>query len=335
MENILAIKGRIQEIYGEHTGLIDRAINVILALLAFYFINSKIGYMKMAASPFVAVGLALICAFLPRGFIVLIACGLILAHASALSLGVMGVTAGIFVVMYALYFRLSGSVLLAALLSPLAFMLKVPYLIPIVFGLTSVPVAVIPMSFGTIAFYMTAYLQKSGATLKEKSMMDGAIKYAKGVFMNKEMYVMLIAMIVCFFVVYTVRHLAINYAWKVAMVCGVLANLIIVTIGKVALKLDLSAVWIIVGNLLAIAISLVLELFFFSVDYSRREDLEFEDDNYVYYVKAVPKVAVATKQKSVRTINKSQKSAESDGTNVDDRTRVLSEGVVSKRNRQK
>lgn len=331
MENVLAIKGRIQELYGEHTGLIDRAINVILALLTFYFINSKIGYMKMAASPFVAIGLALICAFLPRGFIVLIACGLVLAHASALSLGVMGVTAGIFVVMYALYFRLSGSVLLVALLSPLAFMLKIPYLIPIVFGLTSAPVAVIPMSFGTIAFYVIAYLQKSGAMLKEKSMMDGIIKYAKGVFMNKEMYVMLMAMIVCFFVVYTVRHLAINYAWKVAMVCGVLTNLIIVTIGKVALKLDLSAVWIIVGNLLAIAISLALELFFFSVDYSRREDLEFEDDNYVYYVKAVPKVAVATKQKSVRTINKSQKTAESDATNVDDRTRVLSEGAVSEK----
>ena len=34
--------------------------------------------------------------------------------------------------------------------------------------------------------------------------------------------------------------------------------------------------------------------FLFSVDYSRTERVQFEDDEYYYYVKAVPKVVVAT-----------------------------------------
>ncbi len=319
MENILAIRGKLQALYGEHTGLIERAINVVLALITFYFINSKIGFMKTAASPFMAVGLAILCAFLPRGFVVLIACGLILAHTSALSLGILGLTAGIFLVMYALYFRMSGEVVLIALLTPLAFIMKVPYLIPVVFGLVSAPIAIIPMSFGTIVYYMVTYLQKSGAALKEESLLDGVLKYVKELFSNKELYVFLIAMAVCFFVVYTIRHFAINYAWKVAMVAGVLVNLIVMTVGKVGLKLDISMVGVIMGNLLAIVISLALELFIFSVDYSRREDLEFEDDNYVYYVRAVPKVAVSMKRKSVRTINKSQ-STENSEANVSEPT---------------
>lgn len=32
----------------------------------------------------------------------------------------------------------------------------------------------------------------------------------------------------------------------------------------------------------------------FSVDYARSERLQFEDDEYYYYVKAIPKVAVTT-----------------------------------------
>ena len=44
------------------------------------------------------------------------------------------------------------------------------------------------------------------------------------------------------------------------------------------------------GNVAAIVIGLVLEFLFFSVDYSRSESMQFEDDEYYYYVKAVPKI---------------------------------------------
>ena len=51
-----------------------------------------------------------------------------------------------------------------------------------------------------------------------------------------------------------------------------------------------------------ILLGLVLELVFFSVDYSRTERVQFEDDEYYYYVKAVPKVVVATPEKTVKHI---------------------------------
>ena len=51
---------------------------------------------------------------------------------------------------------------------------------------------------------------------------------------------------------------------------------------------------------------LVLELLFFSVDYSRTENIQFEDDEYYYYVKAVPKVGVAVPEKKVKRITENQ-----------------------------
>ena len=61
-----------------------------------------------------------------------------------------------------------------------------------------------------------------------------------------------------------------------------------------ALGEETDFVLLIVGNVAAIAVGLVLELFFFSVDYARSERLQYEDDEYYYYVKAVPKLSVAT-----------------------------------------
>ena len=62
----------------------------------------------------------------------------------------------------------------------------------------------------------------------------------------------------------------------------------------------------ILSSILAIVIALVARILFFSVDYSRAEHLQFEDEEYYYYVKAVPKVAVSVPEKTVKKINARQ-----------------------------
>ena len=46
-----------------------------------------------------------------------------------------------------------------------------------------------------------------------------------------------------------------------------------------------------------------MEFFVFGGDYSRTERLEYEDDEYFYYVKAVPKASVSTSERSIKKIN--------------------------------
>ena len=92
-----------------------------------------------------------------------------------------------------------------------------------------------------------------------------------------------------------------------------------------ALGTGVSYVSIAVSACLGILVGLVLEFLFFSVDYSRTENIQFEDDEYYYYVKAVPKVGVSAPEKEVKRItgNKPQKqedhsSDENANTNTED-----------------
>ena len=43
-----------------------------------------------------------------------------------------------------------------------------------------------------------------------------------------------------------------------------------------------------------------IQFLFFNLDYSRTERLQFEDDEYYYYVKAVPKAVVSSTNKRVK-----------------------------------
>ena len=49
--------------------------------------------------------------------------------------------------------------------------------------------------------------------------------------------------------------------------------------------------------------TLIVQFLFFNLDYSRTERLQFEDDDYYYYVKAVPKSLVTEKDKQIKRFN--------------------------------
>ena len=60
---------------------------------------------------------------------------------------------------------------------------------------------------------------------------------------------------------------------------------------------------LIIAILLSAAVAGVYHFFVFAVDYSRTEFVQFEDDDYYYYVKAVPKIAVTKPDVKVQKIN--------------------------------
>ena len=64
---------------------------------------------------------------------------------------------------------------------------------------------------------------------------------------------------------------------------------------------------------LSVIIAVVAQFFKTVVDYSRVENTQFEDEEYYYYVKAVPKIFMTKQQKNVKKINTvSQNTADED-----------------------
>ena len=58
-----------------------------------------------------------------------------------------------------------------------------------------------------------------------------------------------------------------------------------------------------VGTELGGAVGYLCQILFFSVDYSRTEYVQYEDDEYYYYVKAVPKINIVNAEVKVKQIN--------------------------------
>ena len=310
MDNLFVLRGKMQEIYARHSRIFDKVFQFILALVAFFLINNNIGYMKMLAQPTITLALAVICTFFPVLITVIAAAALILCHMYAASMGMLLVTGIIFFVMFVFYLRLTPKKAVVVLLTPIAFMLNVPYVIPVAYALVTGPMTIVAILCGTVVFYMMQYVKKATPALQGEDAVSGMMTqvsaYVKQVFQNKQMLIVIIAFIICFLLVYTIRRQALDHAWKIAIAAGAVVNVVIIAGGNIAMGTHTEYGSLIIGSLASVVIGLILEFFFFSVDYSKSENLQFEDDEYYYYVKALPKLAVPMKEKTVKRINERQ-----------------------------
>lgn len=305
MSTLLVWREKLQKIYAGYSVYILKGLQFVMGLLLFGLINANVGFMKMASSIFCTIGLAVVCTFLPMIVMVMAATVLILIHFYTLSLPIAIVSAVLFLLMYIFYFRFTPKKAWLVLISALAFGLKIPFVVPVVFGLMGTPVWVVPAAFGVVAYYMVDFVKGSATALKSADA-DGVagslISFTKQVLGNKEMWLMILAVAVGILVVNMVRTRSVNNVWKIASASGAVVCVVIASVGNIVLGGHISYVSIVVSGVLGAAIGLVLEFLFFSVDYSRTENIQFEDDEYYYYVKAVPKIGVSVPEKKVKHI---------------------------------
>ena len=313
MSTLYVLRERLKQLYASYSVYFLKALQFLMGLLLFGLINSNVGFMKMASSFVCTVGLAVICTFFPMIVMVLAATALVLVHFYALSMPIAAVSLVIFPIMYIFYFRFTPKKAWLVLVAVLAFALKIPFVIPVVFGLMGTPVWIVPAACGIVSYYMIHFVKASGTALKgadADSMMDSLMSFARQVLANREMWLMVMVAVIGILVVNAIRTRALDHAWKIASAAGAAVCVAAASVGNILLGLHISYVIIILSAVLGAAIGLVLEFLFFSVDYSRTEHMQFEDDEYYYYVKAVPKVGVPVPEKKVKHITERQDSEE-------------------------
>ena len=101
-------------------------------------------------------------------------------------------------------------------------------------------------------------------------------------------------------------------------------------VGSVALDVEVHYASLIIGSVISAVIGFGLELMLFSVDYARTEYLQFEDDEYYYYVKALPKVSVSAPEKQVKRINRRQETDTGDNRSATGRLQLTGEADIDK-----
>ena len=305
MAKLFELRGFIKRIYARYDVYVKPVLKFLLALVSFLILNNKIGFMQQLRSPLVAMALSLVCALLPLNGIVVFTGVLMLAHAYALSLEVCAVVAGFLLVMYLLYFRISPRMGILLVITPICYVVGVPYFIPLMGGLLFGPAAVVPAAFGSLIYHLLKYMSQNTTSLGTGEVEGGATKVVSlidSLVNNKEMFLCILAMILTVLVVYFIRRLSVDHSWELAIGLGTVVNIVVHLCGALLPNVTVQIVGLLVGSLFSVLLAFVVKFFAFSVDYTRTERVQFEDDEYYYYVKAIPKNEIAEPKKTVKKI---------------------------------
>ena len=307
MTSLLELKQYIKKFYIRYETYITYVWKFLLALISIASINSRLGYMEALNNVAIVMMAALLCAILPPNFIVFISALFVIGHLYTLGVECALIAIIVFLLMFLLYFRFSPKDTLAVLLTPLFFNMHIPYVMPLAMGLMGNPASIVSVSFGMVIAYMITYFSgnTTGFTLEGvEEAANGFSTMISGMFGDRSMIVMIVAFAVTLVVVYLIRRSSIDHSWRIAIAAGSVCLIVCVLVGDLMYGTDISAGGVILGTIVSALLMLVLEFFAFNLDYSRTEKVQFEDDEYYYYVKAVPKVTVATRQRKVKKINR-------------------------------
>lgn len=305
MATLLEVRQVIKRFYAKYDIYVKPVLKFALALVSFMMLNMKIGFMQQIRSPLVAVGLAVVCAVLPVNAMVVLGGVLMIAHAYALSLEACAVTAGILLVIYLLYFRVSSKLGVLLVITPLCFMIGIPYAVPLLGGLLFGPAAAVPAGCGTILYYLLNYMSQNSTSLGTGEIEGGATKMASlvdSLGTNREMFLCVAAIMLTVLVVHFIRRLSVDHSWELAIGIGMVVNIVIHLLGALLPKVTVEIVPLLIGSAVSALVTFGIKFFVFSVDYTRTERVQFEDDEYYYYVKAVPKNVIAAPKKTVKKI---------------------------------
>lgn len=306
MRSLLEIREKVKLLYSRSEFILVPILKFMLAYLTICMVNGELGYMRKLDNLGLVLIVALLCSFLPNGCIILFAAAFSLMHLYELALEVAVAGLAIYLIMFLLFFRMGSRDSVILIFTVIMLGLKIPYVIPVAVGLLATPMAAIPVACGLVVYSMLTNISDNAkiisgmgadeATAKLRMVIDSVLG-------NRAMIVMIVAFAITITIVYLIRRMSIDYSWSIAMVAGVIIDLVVLLVGDLVYDTHLSLGLAILGSVVALLIAKILEFFRFCVDYSRTEKVQYEDDEYYYYVKVVPKMNVPAASKTVKRIN--------------------------------
>ena len=314
MYYLLELREKMKKVYASYNVYIRPAVKFLLALLSFILLNASIGYMSKLNNPFLSILLSVLCAFLPGQLMILVISLFMMAHLYAISAELAVIALCVLVVMYLLYLRFAPKMGYIIIITVMMCGLKLYAAVPIIIGIGLGASSIVPVSFGMLVYVIVKTASEYEAALTNSSVTDTVqhISYLAESFVNDRAFiVMVLAAVVTIIVIACIKKMTIDNAWTYALIAGAVVEFLIYIVGILALHAKFGIVSLILGLIIGIVGGYVCKVLLFSVDYKRTEYVQFEDDEYYYYVKAVPKVTVVNEDVRVKQINgKKTKKAE-------------------------
>jgi len=312
MTALLELRENLKKIYSRNEAFILPVIKFLLSFIVLSIINGKMGYMTKLDNMAIVLIVSLLCSFLPTGFMAFFAMMFAVLHMYALSIETAAVGLVVFLLLYLLFLRFTAKEALVVVLTPVLCMLKLPYVMPVAMGLIGTPASCVSVGCGVVVYYLLQTVITNAPTINSMGAEEATAKLRlliDGMLGNKAMLVTIAAFAITVIVVYLIRRMSVDHSWTIAMVAGVMIEVMILLVGDLMYDTNLSIVSALLGAVVTLIACKIIEFFRFCLDYSRTEKVQFEDDEYYYYVKAVPKMTVAAPANTVKKINTQRRPA--------------------------
>lgn len=292
MDNMRQYRELIQKIYGKNDYWIVPIFRSLFSMFLFFSLNRYLGMTGKPANPLVILILALLSFFLPFSFVPCLAGLFLLYYFYTKSLLLLGIGLLFFILVFIIQSSIRGKYAVLIAVMPLCYFMGIPYFLPLLVGLSMGLSAVLSLSLGILVYYFLQFIREykeqlilSGDLLEQ---FDGLSKKMTPLLQNKEMIVMLMLFTLAALSIYVIRNFSFNYSWIIALITGIcVEGLVFFVLPSLSVKMNIGLS--LLSYLFSILFSFVALFLLRDADYRGTEFVQFEDDAYYYYVKAIPK----------------------------------------------
>lgn len=299
----LAVRSHVSNFIIRNENVLRKILRAIWTLLGVAVISSSFGYSSLLSSLPVKALLTLAGFFLPSsGVAVMLVIYQVLQVLSlSQSIGIMVFIMFALAYLFCYSYKARSYTLLPGM--AILYRIFVPYVGPMAAGLfggyhdvTSV------IGGGVIAYYLKT-VHDAVPSITEGADGTGAFDLLSSMVSGSGFYFFIFSMIALFLSVCTLKNLKTTYSWIIAVIGGAVAQMLIEFGGLMFFGTGPAMLSMVAGDLISIMLGIVCALLFRNLDFSRVERVQFEDDDYYYYVTAVPKIHIAEEDKEIKKIS--------------------------------
>lgn len=305
MEQLLIYRERIIKfITGRGRGI--QFIGRFFAGFVLFFVVTQIyGYSSTLNELFVVLVLAMTCVFVPNSVIFLLFNLIIIMQLSALSVEVGLVYFVLIGLYYLIYQRMFPKAKLIFMMTPVFFFFHVPAILPIFVGAFIGFSGLPAILMGAFSYYLANIVQ-SAVLQMENGTTTGHLYtlLVKGTTGNKELLLCILVFVLVAALVAGIHKLYVAYGWYISILVGGLVYLLAMLVGGYFADAKINILSEIIMIIISMFVVMIIQFLYNVIDYTREETFEFEDEEYYYYVKAIPKISVEEEEINITKINK-------------------------------
>lgn len=305
---LISTKEKLHTFYQDKYRAITPILRFCLSLTVLFVLRLMFPYGAIVNKTWCIVAISALQAFIPLSFLYYISSIFIMFNLWEVSfdlcIGLLIFT----IVCVICYFRIDSQYTYLTIVVAICFYFKAGIVLPAVLAVAIGFSALVPTLAGVTIYYFYVTLLEIIPILKgsEVSGVGAGIMYAaNSIIKNQTFFIVIAASAVTIIITSLLNRLFNEHAWIIASTLGSAIMAFTVMAGSLYYKVNIP-IWIVLVEMgMSFILCLIFNLFRGIGDVSRIEKTVFEDDEYIYYVKAVPKIKVSQSERNVKVINES------------------------------